>query len=100
MGWLLDEGPACLRTSTLRLHPVVLASTVDLIVEGQIEGLRRAYSTARTDVRGTTDEPATEAILAALEATGASLLQLRREVQAVRAALTAASPEVAPRVDG
>ncbi len=92
VGWLLDQAPACLRTSALRTHPVSLAAAVEHIVEGQIEGLRRAYSTTRSDVRGTVDEPATGDILAALEAAGAALLQVRREVQAVRVALEQSTP--------
>lgn len=87
VGWLLDQGPACLRTSALRAHPASLAAAVDQIIEGEIEGLRRAYSTTRSDLRGTSAEPATDAILAGLEAAGAALLQVRREVQSVRAAL-------------
>lgn len=87
VGWLLDQGPAPLRASSLRAHPRALAAALDHIVEGQIDGLRRAYATTRSDVRGTQDEPATAEILAGIEAAGAGLLQLRREIQAVRAAL-------------
>lgn len=92
VGWLLDQSPSCLRTSSLRSRPRALAAAVDRIIEGEIEGLRRAYATTRTDVRGTVDEPATEDILTALEAAGAALLHTRRQVQAVLLALGGSAP--------
>jgi hypothetical protein len=79
---------------------LVLATVIDGTVEGQIEGLRRTYSTTRADVRGTPDEPAIQGILAALESVAAGLLQTRREVQAVRLALSSAPAEHAQVVDG
>lgn len=84
-GWLLDRAPAAVRDSGLRQQPFALAVAVLHLVSGEIEGLRRAYSTARTELDGSSVDLSTS--LQALEAVAADLLRTQREVEAVVLAL-------------
>jgi hypothetical protein len=82
-GWLLDRGPEGLRSSDLRHLPHALARVVDHFVSGALQGMRQAYATARVEL-GERVEPADLArVLVALEAEGARLLQVQREVRIV-----------------
>lgn len=84
--WLLDRGPGELRGSELRTLPRALAAYVHHHVEGSLTGARTAYSRARTELTGfSADE--LERTLRALEAEGARLLQVQREVALVLAEL-------------
>lgn len=85
VGWLLDRAPAAVRASGLTREPYALGLAVRQLVSGEMEGLRRAYSTARTELRGISVDPAM--VLQALEAVGADLLRTQREVEAVVRAL-------------
>lgn len=87
VGWLLDRAPAAVRTTGLRHEPYALGLAVRHLVSGEIDGLRRAYSTARTELQGSSADPATS--LQALEALGADLLRTQREVEVVVRALAA-----------
>jgi len=88
VAWLLDIGPAEWRTSSiLREQPVLLAFRAHADVCARVEGARTAYSSARADLRDTVTPPALEGFLAALEAEGAALLALEREVGLVEEAL-------------
>ncbi len=85
--WLLDQGPADLRTSDLRLMPIALAVYLQCHLEGCLAGARRAYAQARTELGA--DLPADELSRAqrAFEAEGARLLRAQREVGLVIEAL-------------
>ncbi len=87
VGWLLDRGPADLRGSDLRLLPLALAQTVGHIVDGELAGLRTAYAGARSGLRDVYSAADVDRVLAALEAEGARLLAVRREVALVCDAL-------------
>jgi hypothetical protein len=86
-GWLLDRGPADLRLSPIRQYPVALARLVAHVVEGQLEGTRRAYANARTELSDALDPAQIGAVQTALEAEGARLLNVAREVALVEEAL-------------
>ncbi len=83
VGWLLDRGPADLRLSPIRHHPVALARLVARLVDAELDGTRGAYASARVELGEylTPDELAS--VQAALESEGARLLQIQREVALV-----------------
>ena len=83
VGWLLDRGPAELRTSALRAQPVVLAYVIQAHTEATLVGARSAYARLRTDLGEILEPAQIDGALQALEAEGARLLQLRREVDLV-----------------
>lgn len=83
VGWLLDRGPAELRTSALRSQPVVLAYVIKNHTEATLAGARSAYARLRTDLGDVLDPAQIDGALQALEAEGARLLQVRREVDLV-----------------
>jgi hypothetical protein len=86
-GWLLDRGPADLRGTALRSMPIALARVVAHSVEASLTGMRAAYASARVELGEylTPDEVATAQT--AMEAEGARLLQVQREVRLVEEAL-------------
>ena len=83
MGWLLDRGPADLRTSAIRRHPVALAAYVVHHIDGCLEGARTAYARARTELGAALEAAELAQVQRALEAEGARLLQAQREVALV-----------------
>lgn len=85
VGWLLDRSPGVVRGSELRRQPLALGVVARHLVMGEIEGLRRAYSTARTELGGSSADLATT--LPALETVAADLLRTQREIEAVIQAL-------------
>lgn len=85
--WLLDRGPADLRSSPIRTLPVALVWIVGHALTGELEGMRRAYSMARVELESVLSPEQRDQVQAALEAHGARLLQTRREVALVEAAL-------------
>lgn len=87
VGWLLDRGPADLRASDLRHLPLALAHVVAHVVEGEVSGLRSAYARVRVDLAEAYAAADIARVLAALEAEGARLLAVQREVMLVREAL-------------
>ena len=87
VGWLLDRGPADLRTSPLRRVPLALAAYVWHHVDASVSGARTAYSRARADLGGLLEASALAEVQQALEAEGARLLQVQREVRLVAQAL-------------
>ena len=89
--WLLDRGPAELRTSNLRNSPLALAFVVSQVLAGSCEGVRAAYRTARNDLAGRMDQPEFVAVQTGLEALGAQLTASKREVDLVSNALLRAS---------
>lgn len=86
-GWLLDRAPGDLRGSTIRQFPLALANLVVQVVAGELEGVRRAYATARIDLRNSLDPDQIAKVQSALESEGARLLGVQREVALVRQAL-------------
>jgi hypothetical protein len=83
VGWLLDRGPADLRVSPLRHHPVALARVVARLVESSLEGMRGSYASARVELGEYLSPDQLTVVQAALEAEGARLLQIQREVALV-----------------
>ena len=82
-GWLLDRGPADLRVSPLRNYPVALSRVVAHVVEGQLAGTRRAYAQARVELGESLTPAEIGVVQSALEAEGARLLTVQREVALV-----------------
>ena len=85
--WLLDRGPADLRTSSVRVMPVALARIVAHTLAGQVEGLRRAYASARVELGSVLTPEELGRVQEALQAQGARLLHEQREVGLVERAL-------------
>lgn len=83
VSWLLDRGPADLRTSALRRHPLALASYVGHYVDACVEGARMAYARARSELGAVLDPADLSVVQQALEAEGARLLTVQREVRMV-----------------
>jgi hypothetical protein len=88
-GWLLDRGPAELRASPVRAMPIALARVVSHTLDAQIQGLRRAYATARVELGEHLTPEDLVQVQHALQAEGARLLQVQRELTMVEAALRA-----------
>lgn len=86
--WLLDHGPGEWRTvNLLRERPLLLAFLLRSEVAARLDGARTAYSTARRDLTEFTDPRTLADFLELLEAQGAQLLALAREVSLVEEAL-------------
>lgn len=82
-GWLLDRGPADLRLSPLRHYPVALVQVIAHIIDGQLEGTRRAYAQARVELGDALAPDEISVVQSALEAEGARLLTVQRELALV-----------------
>lgn len=85
--WLLDRGPADLRTSAVRSMPLALARIVSHVITGELTGLRRAYATARVELGDVVAPEELGLFQEAVQAQGARLLQSQREVALVEEAL-------------
>lgn len=88
-GWLLDRGPADLRQSPLRHLPLALARVVAHVVAGELDGMRSAYASARVELGPVLPPEQLAVVQSALEAEGARLLNVGREVSLVEEALRA-----------
>lgn len=88
--WLLDQGPAELRTSPLRTLPEALARVVSHVLAGTLMGIREAYRGARTDL-ATATSAELDVVQRALEAQAATIIARQREVDLVLAALARSS---------
>ena len=86
-GWLLDRAPADLRGSPVRHLPVALVRVVAHVVAAELDGMRAAYASARTDLAEYLTADQIAVVQAALEAEGARLLAVQREVGLVEEAL-------------
>lgn len=95
-GWLLDRGPSDLRSSPVRSMPLVLARIVAHAVDGTLVGMRDAYASARVELGDVLDAEQLTTAQAAIEAEGARLLQVQREVRLVEDVLRR-SGSVRPR---
>jgi hypothetical protein len=82
-GWLLDQGPADLRTSALRHLPMALATYLDHHIEGCLSGARRAYAQARTELGDMMPPDQLSRAQRAFESEGARLLHVQREIRLV-----------------
>jgi len=82
-GWLLDQGPAGLRTSELRHLPLALATYLEHHIEGCLVGARRAYAQARTELGESMPPDQLARAQRAFESEGARLLQVQREIRLV-----------------
>jgi len=85
--WLLDQGPGELRTSRLRAHPRALAAYLDYYVQGCLSATRQAYARARVELGPHLEPTELAEVQQALEAEGARLLQVHRELRLVAQAL-------------
>ena len=83
VGWLLDQGPADLRTSDIRHLPLALATYLAHHIEGCLEGARRAYAQARTELGPSLSADQLARAQRAFESEGARLLQVQREIRLV-----------------
>jgi hypothetical protein len=83
VGWLLDRGPADLRMSPIRQHPIALARLVSRVVAAELDATRQAYASARVELRDYLTPDEVSVVHSALEAEGARLLQVQREVALV-----------------
>jgi hypothetical protein len=73
----------------LRKQPAALAYVIASHTEATLVGARSAYARLRTDLGGVLEPAQVESALQALEAEGARLLQVRREVDLVAQACLA-----------
>jgi hypothetical protein len=89
--WLLDRGPAELRTSPVRTLPLALGRIVAHHVDACLDGTRRAYAKARVELGEFLPPDQLAVVQSALEAEGARLLTMRREVTLVDEALQRAA---------
>jgi len=88
VNWLLDRGPGELRVSRLRAYPLALAAYLELHVQGCLGATREAYARARVELGPHLDPAGLREVQQALEAEGARLLQVQREVGLVAQALS------------
>ena len=92
--WLLDLGPADLRTSALRQYPLALALYLESYIKGALEGSRVGYSQTRTKLDGVLQAFDLEIVQQALAAEGARLVALQRELTLVVEGLRSTAPHV------
>ncbi len=97
-GWLLDRAPADLRQSPIRHLPVALARVVAHVVAAELEGVRAAYASARVDLAEHLPADQIAIVQSALEAEGARLVGVLREVSLVEESLIDASRRSRQRV--
>jgi len=90
-GWLLDRAPANLRASPVRHLPIALVRVVAHVVAAELDGMRAAYASARVEMTGYLTADQVAVVQSALEAEGARLLGVQREVALVEAALVDAA---------
>jgi hypothetical protein len=93
-GWLLDRGPADVRGSALRQFPVALSAYLAHVIDAELEGTRRAYASARVSLGGRLSPDQLTAVQSALEAEGARLLHVQRELRLVDEVLRGRDPLV------
>jgi hypothetical protein len=85
--WLLDRGPADLRLSPIRQWPIALARLIAHLVAADLEGTRHAYANARVELGRYLAPDEVAAVQSALEAEGARLITVQRELALVEEAL-------------
>ena len=87
VGWLLDRGPGELRTSRLRHYPLALAAYLGRYTQACLDATRESYARARVELGPHLAPHELQAVHQALEAEGARLLQVQRELRLVAQAL-------------
>ncbi|RSN50864.1 hypothetical protein [Actinomadura sp. WAC 06369] len=88
LAWLLDlVPPEYRRYGVLRRYPPVLARMARHHVDASVEAAREGYRTARVDLGAVVPPHGIEAVLEAYRREGARLVELRRAVGLVEAAL-------------
>ncbi|WP_017569347.1 hypothetical protein [Nocardiopsis halotolerans] len=92
--WLFDHVPADYRLhGVLRRHPVALSRLARQYVASALEAAREGYRTARVDLRDHMPPHALDQVMNAYLAEGRRMAGVLRSVEAVDAALRAASAE-------
>jgi hypothetical protein len=69
--------------SPIRQHPIALARLVSREVAAELDATRQAYAAARVELRDYLTPDEVSVVHSALEAEGARLLQVQREVTLV-----------------
>jgi hypothetical protein len=88
VAWLLDVVPPDYRLhGVLRRHPVALAAMARHHCEACVEGARKGYRTARTDLSGALPPHAVDAVLSAYRREGSRLAATATAVGLVERAL-------------
>ncbi len=88
VAWLLDVVPPDYRLyGVLRKHPVALAAMARHHVAAAVEGARRGYRTARTELAPALPPHAVEAVLTAYRREGRRLVAASRSVEVLEQAL-------------
>ena len=88
IGWLFDVVPPDYRLhGVLRRHPIALAAMARHHCEACVEGARKGYRTARTDLRSALPPHAVDAVLAAYAREGNRLAATATAVDLVERAL-------------
>jgi hypothetical protein len=86
--WLLDVLPSDYRVyAVLRRHPAALVSMARYYVCASLEGARRGYRTARTELAESVPPHAVDGVLAAYRTEGYKLAATARAVELVERAL-------------
>ncbi|WP_159944096.1 MULTISPECIES: hypothetical protein [unclassified Nocardiopsis] len=92
--WLFDRVPADYRLhGVLRRHPVALSRLALQYVSAALEAAREGYRTARVDLRDHMPPHALDQVMNAYLAEGQRMAAELRAIEAVDAALRAASAE-------
>ncbi|MGV1005596.1 MAG: hypothetical protein ACOYEV_12710 [Candidatus Nanopelagicales bacterium] len=87
-GWLLEFCPPSYREQLIfRRYPLALGKVAAHHATGQLRAAREAYGSARRELAGELPVEAVGGVMAALEATGAGLARVQREVELVVDAL-------------
>ena len=87
-GWLLDQCPPDYREyEVLRRHPVVLCRFASHHVIGALSAARAAYAGARRELGPLVEPDVLQAAMRVLEAEGARLARVQREIDLVEQAL-------------
>src|SRR5882672_10557944 len=88
IGWLLDVVPPDYRLhGVLRRYPVALATMARYHAKACVEGARRGYRTARTELAGALPPHAIDTVLAAYRKEGARLAAVASAVDLIERAL-------------
>jgi hypothetical protein len=87
VAWLLELVPYLRDHTTVRRHPVILAVITRHITDGAVEGARKGYRIARTELGQDAPPHAVDAALAAYQAEGRRLAAEARAVGLVERAL-------------
>ena len=85
--WLLDLLPELREYPTMRRHPILLAFHARHVLDGALEGARRGYRAARSELGAVVPPDVTAAALGEFRAEGQRLSDALRAVELVEHAL-------------